>query len=152
MICQIIQKYKTSYRTIKENVHDDNDVIIKLAKNHYKRFHAKPWWEIVWPEDSSNLKEKETLATTVYNLSLESFTLLKKAILYIEKEETQRRYDKEQDAIIITENIFDSLLVFSLNIFILLSISKELTLALIVYATLVSSLLLFASRKLFKLN
>jgi len=44
------------------------------------------------------------------------------------------------------------LLVFSLNIFILLSISKELTLALIVYATLVSSLLLFASRKLFKLN
>jgi len=60
--------------------------------------------------------------------------------------------DWDQPYLSLDKNIFDSLLVFSLNIFILLSISKELTLALIVYATLVSSLLLFASRKLFKLN
>ncbi len=49
-------------------------------------------------------------------------------------------------------NIFDSLLTFSLNILILLSISKELTLALIIYAAIISSLLIFASRRLFRLN
>ena len=65
---------------------------------------------------------------------------------------TEDARDFTAQTIDLSLNIFDSLLVFSLNIFILLSISKELTLALIVYATLVSSLLLFASRKLFKLN
>ncbi len=65
---------------------------------------------------------------------------------------TEDARDFTAQTIDLSLNIFDSLLVFSLNIFILLSISKELTLALVVYATLVSSLLLFASRKLFKLN
>ena len=65
---------------------------------------------------------------------------------------TEDARDFTAQTIDLSLNIFDSLLVFSLNIFILLSISKELTLALIIYATLVSSLLLFASRKLFKLN
>ncbi len=49
-------------------------------------------------------------------------------------------------------NIFDSILTFSLNILILISISRELTLALVVYAVSISFLLLFASRKLFRLN
>ncbi len=65
---------------------------------------------------------------------------------------TEDARDFTAQTIDLSLNIFDSLLVFSLNIFILLSISKELTLALVIYATLVSSLLLFASRKLFKLN
>ncbi len=65
---------------------------------------------------------------------------------------TEDARDFTAQTIDLSLNIFDSLLVFSLNIFILLSISKELTLALVIYATLISSLLLFASRKLFKLN
>ena len=49
-------------------------------------------------------------------------------------------------------NIFDSILTFSVNILILLSISKDLTFALIAYSFIVSSLLLIASKKLFRLN
>ncbi len=49
-------------------------------------------------------------------------------------------------------NIFDSILTFSLNILILLSISKDLTIALILYSIVLSTLLVFASRKLFRLN
>ena len=49
-------------------------------------------------------------------------------------------------------NIFDSILTFSINIGILISISRSLTLALIIYASIISTLLIFASKKLFKLN
>ena len=44
VICQIIQKYKTSYRnhsTMKEIGHEDNDVILKLAKNQIKEPNKK---------------------------------------------------------------------------------------------------------------
>ena len=49
-------------------------------------------------------------------------------------------------------NIFDSILTFSINIGILISISRSLTLALIIYASIISTLLILASKKLFKLN
>ncbi len=49
-------------------------------------------------------------------------------------------------------NIFDSILTFSINIGILLSISRNLTFALIIYASILSTLIVFASKKLFKLN
>ena len=49
-------------------------------------------------------------------------------------------------------NIFDSILTFSLNIWILLAISRELTFALIVYAALVSALIIYAGRNLVRIN
>ena len=49
-------------------------------------------------------------------------------------------------------NIFDSILTFIINIGILLSISKNLTIALVIYAGVLSILIIFASKKLFKLN
>ena len=49
-------------------------------------------------------------------------------------------------------NIFDSILTFTINIGILLSISKNLTIALVIYAGILSILIIFASKKLFKLN
>ena len=49
-------------------------------------------------------------------------------------------------------NIFDSILTFTINIGILLSISKNLTVALVFYAGILSVLIIFASKKLFKLN
>ena len=49
-------------------------------------------------------------------------------------------------------NIFDSILTFTINIGILLSISKNLTIALVFYAGILSILIIFASKKLFKLN
>lgn len=49
-------------------------------------------------------------------------------------------------------NIFDSILTFIINIGILLSISKNLTVALVIYAGILSILIIFASKKLFKLN
>ena len=49
-------------------------------------------------------------------------------------------------------NIFDSILTFIINIGILLSISKNLTIALVIYAGILSILIIFASKKLFKLN
>ena len=49
-------------------------------------------------------------------------------------------------------NIFDSILTFSINIGILISISRSLTLALIIYASIISTLLILASKKLFTLN
>ncbi len=65
---------------------------------------------------------------------------------------TEDARDFTEQIIDLSINVFDSLLVFSLNIFILLSISKELTTALILYATIVSALLIFASKKLFAIN
>ena len=51
-----------------------------------------------------------------------------------------------------TLSIFDSILTFSLNILILFSVSETLTFALLVYASLISLLMIVAGRKLVRLN
>ena len=65
---------------------------------------------------------------------------------------TEDTRDFTQQALDLALNIFDSVLTFSLNILILISISKELTIALICYASIITFLLVFASKKLFRLN
>lgn len=65
---------------------------------------------------------------------------------------TEDTKDFTNQALDLSLNIFDSILTFSLNILILLSISKELTIALIIYAGVITFLLVFASKKLFRLN
>ena len=51
-----------------------------------------------------------------------------------------------------TLSIFDSILTFSLNILILFSVSETLTFALLVYASLISLLMIVAGKKLVRLN
>ncbi len=51
-----------------------------------------------------------------------------------------------------TLNLFDSILIFLLNILILWSISAQLTLTLFIYTLFTSTILIIASRKLFKIN
>ena len=68
----------------------------------------------------------------------------------------QRMADDTKDftkqALQFTLDIFDSILSFSLNIAILWSISGELTLALLLYAGIISALMIFAGRKLVAIN
>ena len=56
------------------------------------------------------------------------------------------------EALRFTLDIFDSILMFSLNIAILWSISGELTFALLLYAGSISALMVFAGRKLVSIN
>ena len=68
----------------------------------------------------------------------------------------QRMADDTKDftieALRFTLDIFDSILMFSLNIAILWSISGELTLALLLYAGTISALMVFAGRRLVAIN
>lgn len=68
----------------------------------------------------------------------------------------QRMADDTKDftkqALQFTLDIFDSILSFSLNIAILWSISGELTVALLLYAGIISALMIFAGRKLVAIN
>ena len=60
--------------------------------------------------------------------------------------------DFTKEALKFTLDIFDSILSFSLNIAILWSISGELTLALLGYALIISTVMVFAGRKLVAIN
>ena len=60
--------------------------------------------------------------------------------------------DFTKEALKFTLDIFDSILSFSLNIAILWSISGELTVALLLYAGIISALMVFAGRKLVAIN
>ena len=57
-----------------------------------------------------------------------------------------------KDALKFTLDIFDAILMFSLNIAILWSISGELALALVVYAAVITAVMVFAGRKLAAIN
>ena len=84
--CQIIQAYKS--QLIDEHKGNLSKRIL-AAKNSYKRFHANPWWDIVWPQDSSDQYERQILASTVRTLAAESFQLMKQAVLAVEKEQNE---------------------------------------------------------------
>ncbi len=60
--------------------------------------------------------------------------------------------DFTSQALAFAINIFDSILTFSLNIFILYTVSNSLTFALLGYATLISILMIVSGRKLVQLN
>ena len=60
--------------------------------------------------------------------------------------------DFTKEALKFTLDIFDSILSFSLNIAILWSISGELTVALLLYAGIISTVMIFAGRKLVAIN
>jgi hypothetical protein len=58
----------------------------KRSKEAFKRFVQNKWWDVVWPsntagDESEVLEEKNMLANTLYELSMESFHLLRQAIL-----------------------------------------------------------------------
>ena len=84
--CQIIQSYKSLTNDERKG---DLSRTILAAKDRYKRFHANPWWEIVWPQDSSDQHERQSLANTVQSLAAESFQLMKQAVLTVEKEQPE---------------------------------------------------------------
>jgi hypothetical protein len=116
---QIIQKFKNQMIQNKINNGTENiNACVDVAKSPFKRFHANPWWEVVWPEDTSDLTEKDILASTIRELTLDSFTLLKKAVLCVEEEQNMKKRvnktnndngDEIFQDVIITETIFDSL-------------------------------------------